>query len=174
MTAKKMTYAEYAALAKQASSEWGAPLPIHTIEFVPAQAPEQSTKLRKVYAKITQAMAQAKADEDTALYESLKVQHKTLMEALTQDKAARAAQEADDRAALEECFALAIAQLRQAMAANTTFKLDNDRLRAENQALRSPPPTEEYKKAQTIRPNPIRTFSDKELLQEIDAMLGPV
>jgi hypothetical protein len=172
MTAKKMTYAEFLTAAKHLDADWGAAPPIHTVEFIPATTADPSDKLRKVYTKVTQAMAQAKAEGDAERYEALKPQHKTLLEALTAEKAEQSAREADERAALEECFAIAIAQLKAAIQANAAYKDDNDRLRDENQSLRAPLPVEEYKKAQLMHPTMTPPLNAAAFEKAADAIFG--
>lgn len=137
--------------------------------------------IRKAYNKVQAAMTAAKEAGDTERLAQLKPDYMALKEMLTKAKAEQPAStpstpsQSAQVEALQKELAAAQEEIAKLKTLVRDYRYDNERLRDENKTLRSPPPVEEYKKAQTLTQAPMPSYrlDEEELLREMDATFGP-
>lgn len=162
--------------AAQIYDDWGVqidPLDVAHPPPTPPAPKHDVAKIRKAYSKLLAAMAAAKDSGDEELLETLKPDYLAVKALLTEAKAEERELELQANAAREQEVQALREQIATARKTIAALKTDNERLRDELTTLRSPPPTAEYRKAQTMTQTPIRTFADGELDAEMDAIFGP-
>ena len=161
------------------------------------QTEDQAAKVRAVMASMITKLQEAKASGEKELAAQLKAQYTTLQTALQEYKARERDAKAEQRDMvqayrdmntqlkdnvkelendLEEARA-ALAPLQEQLAtARKTIgmlKTEVSRLDDENRSLRSPPPVEEYRKAQVMPTATAPTFNMADLMRDIDTFAAP-